>query len=1337
MTILIVDDNATCLALLREQLESGDYTVLEAMNGLEALEAVKSKSIDLVISDILMPRMDGYRLCHLLRHDDRSKDIPFIFYTGTYTSPSDETFALQLGADKFMEKTGSTESILAAVREVLERPRLKRGPVMDVGEQEVLHEYTERLVTKLKEKNDELTQWAAEIKKLSGAVEQTADSVVITDKEGMIRFVNPAFERATGFTREEVLGKTPRILRSGKHEQSFYESLWQTILSGETFRATFINKKKNGELYYEEQSITPIVDEAGAIAYFVSTGRDITEQKKGEEALRESENRYRMLFDGNPLPLWVFEIHTLRFLAVNDAAVKHYGYSRDEFLSMAITQIRPAEDVARVVEDVAKTREGSITHGFWKHLKKDGTVIDVEISAHDFTFSGKKARLVLANDVTEQKRAEQALVESEERYRQLTDTIKEVFWMTNVPKNEMIYISKGYEDLWGRTRESLYQNPLSWVESIHPDDRERILNDSLSKQTAGTYDEEYRIVQPEGSIRWIHDKAFPIQNEKGSVYRIVGVAEDITERKEVEARLDAERRLLRTIIEAIPDEVTVKDTERRFVDANAGAVRALKRTTRGEVLGKKDEDLIPESFAREAAREEEEIFRTGEPLINKDPLPAMDPRTGRIRRAILTSKLPLRDPSGSITGLVTVNRDVTNLMRSSEQVTQFSNLGQRLNSAAAAEDAARIIAETADSLMGWDACTIDLYSKPDDLVSSILNVDTLHGRRIDIPPLRRQGPPSDRMRRVLEKGAELILRGEEEGLSDNAVPFGDATRPSKSMMFVPIHSGEKLIGILSIQSYSVGAYNAEDLKTLESLAAYCGGALERIGNTQALLHSEERYRGLIDSAQDIILTVSLQGIITSLNPAFEKLTGWTWSEWIGKSLTDFFAPEDTVRAQRYLRQTLETGKTFSGEFRIQKKTGDFLVAEFITAPQIQEGVKVGLLGVARDITEKKNLEGQLRHAQKLESIGTLAGGVAHDFNNILGIILGYASILQRDSVTAETVEQVVKPITDAVQRGAGLVRQLLTFARKTGVITDPVNINTIVFELASMVRATFPKTIEILLETDPDLPILMADQSQLHQTLLNLCVNARDAMPSGGTITVRTGCIDGSSVRRRFPDAREEQYVVIVVGDTGSGMDEETRNRIFEPFFTTKELGKGTGLGLSVVYGVIQSLNGFIDVESEVGKGTTFHLYLPVLTIENLPPLQVRSSDETIRGGSETVLLVEDEESMHFLAKSFLEMNGYSVVSAFNGQEAVELFEQRRESIDLVLSDMGLPRLNGLEAVKRMKSLRADLKVILASGFIDPNQQAEIEKAGIKMVIQKPYNPVSILRSIRTMLDES
>ena len=1337
MTILIVDDNATSLALLREQLESGDYTVLEALNGLEALEVMKRKTIDLVLSDILMPKMDGYRLCHLIRHDDRLKNIPLIFYTGTYTSPSDEKFALELGADKFMEKTASRELLLAAVREVLEKPVLQRGTVREIGVGEVLQEYSERLVAKLKEKNDELTHWAAEIKKLSSAVEQTADSVVITDKEGMIRFVNPAFERATGFTGAEVLGKTPRILRSGKHEQSFYESLWQAILSGKTFRATFINKKKNGELYYEEQSITPLVDEAGAITHFVSTGRDITEQKQVEEALRESENRYRMLFDTNPLPLWVFEIATRRFLAVNDAAVKHYGYSREEFLSMAITQIRPEEDVARLVEDVDKTREGAISRGFWRHRKKDGTVIDVEISAHDFVFSGRKARLVLANDVTERKRAEQALLESEERYRQLTDTIKEVFWMTDAKKNEMVYISKGYEDIWGRTRESLYQNPLSWVESLYPEDRERVLSAAMQKQIRGTYDEEYRIVRSDGTIRWIHDQAFPIQDDQGIVYRVVGVAEDITARKEVEARLDAEHQLLRTIIEAIPDEITVKDTERRFVHVNAGAIYALKRTSREEVLGKKDEDIIPERFAREAVREEEEIFRTGKPLINKAPQPAVDSKTGKIQRAILTSKLPLRDPSGAITGLVTVNRDITNLMRSSTQVAQFSNLGQKLNSATTAEEAGRIIADTAQALMGWDACTIDLYSKQDDMVLSILNVDTLHDRRVDIPPSLHQSPPSARMRRVMEGGAELILRSAEEGFSDDANPFGDSTRPSKSMMIIPMRSGEKLIGILSIQSYSVGVYNSDDLKTLESLAEYCGGALERIANMQALRRSEERYRGLIDSAQDIILTVSLQGIITSLNPAFEKLTGWTRIEWLGKSLIDFFAPEDSSRAQGYLRQTLETGKTFSGEFRIQKKNGDFLIAEFITAPQIQEGVKVGLLGVARDITEKKGLEDQLRHAQKLESIGTLAGGVAHDFNNILGIILGYASILHRDNVTPEMVEQVVKPITDAVQRGAGLVRQLLTFARKTGVNTDPVNVNTIVFELASMVRATFPKTIEILLETDPNLPILMADQSQLHQTLLNLCVNARDAMPSGGTITVRTGRVDGPSVRRLFPDAREEHYVVIAVSDTGSGMDEATRIRIFEPFFTTKELGKGTGLGLSVVYGVIQSLNGFIDVKSEVGKGTAFHLYLPVLTIEDQPPPQARSAEETVRGGSETVLLVEDEESMHFLAKSFLEMNGYSVLSAFNGQEAVELFEQRRESIDLVLSDMGLPRLNGLEAVKRMKSLRPDLKVILASGFIDPNQQGEIEKAGITLVIQKPYNPVSILRSIRTMLDES
>jgi PAS domain S-box-containing protein len=1337
MTILIVDDNRTNLLLLREQLESGGYAVVEALNGLEALVVLGEKSVDVIISDILMPTMDGYKLCYEVQKDHRFRNIPFIFYTATYTSPGDEKFALELGGDKFLRKSASSEIILEAIREVLRKPKAKPGKAGDLGDLGILREYSQRLVAKLESKNSELERNAEELKKLSSAVEQTADSVVITDKEGSILFVNPAFEKSTGFIREEALGKTPRILRSGKHGKAFYESLWQTILSGNTFRAIFINRTKNGELYHEEQSITPIIDAGGAITHFVSTGRDITERKKAEETLRESEYRYRMLFDGNPLPLWVFEIETLRFLAVNDAAITHYGYSREEFLSMNITEIRPAGDVSRVVEDVARVQEGDISHGFWKHTKKDGTVIDVEVSAHDFTFSGKKARLVLANDVTERRRAEEALRESEERYRQLTDTIKEVFWMTDVEKNEMVYVSKGYEEIWGRTRESFYQNSHSWIESVHPEDRDRISEAAIQKQVRGTYDEEYRILRPDGSIRWIHDKAFPIRDAAGAVYRVVGVAEDVTARKEAGAKLDAERQLLNTIIEAIPDEITVKDTERRFVHVNAGAIRALKRTSAEEVLGKKDEDIIPGDFAREAVREEQKILETGTPLINKEPKPLVDSKTGRIRRAILTSKIPLRDSSGTITGLVTVNRDVTDLRRTSDQIAQFSNLGQKLNSATTAEEAARIIASTADALMGWDACTIDLYSQQEDMISSILTVDSIQGRRVDVPPVSPQQPPSNRMRRILEAGAELILRREEEGFSEDAAAFGDLTRPSKSMMFAPIRSAGKPIGILSIQSYSVQAYHADELKTLESLADYCGGALERISNMQALRRSEEQYRGLVDSAQDIVLTVSLRRIITSLNPAFEKLTGWTRNEWIGKSLTDFFFPADVDLAQRHFSQTLDTGNTFSGEFRIRKKTGDFLVTEFTTAPQIQEGVMVGLLGVARDITDKKSLEDQFRQAQKLESIGTLAGGVAHDFNNILGIILGYASILQRGAVTPESIEGSVKPITDAVQRGAGLVRQLLTFARKTEVNIGPVNVNAIVRELSSMLRATFPKSIDVLVGTDADLPILMADQSQLHQTLLNLCVNARDAMPSSGTITIRTGQVGGSSLLGRFPDAREEGYVMISVSDTGTGMDEATRNRIFEPFFTTKEPGKGTGLGLSVVYGVVKSLNGLIDVESEIGKGTTFHLYFPVPQQGTRLSTQVLATHEPVRGGTETILLVEDEEAMHFLAKSFLEMHGYTVLSAFDGLQAIELFEQHRGSIDMVFSDMGLPKLTGLEAVKRMKGIRPELKVILASGFVDPKDQGEIEKTGINRVIQKPYDTGLTLALIREVLDGS
>ncbi|MBI5472385.1 MAG: response regulator [Ignavibacteriae bacterium] len=389
----------------------------------------------------------------------------------------------------------------------------------------------------------------------------------------------------------------------------------------------------------------------------------------------------------------------------------------------------------------------------------------------------------------------------------------------------------------------------------------------------------------------------------------------------------------------------------------------------------------------------------------------------------------------------------------------------------------------------------------------------------------------------------------------------------------------------------------------------------------------------------------------------------------------------------------------------------------------------------RQIDTRKQLEQQLIHAQKMESIGTLAGGIAHDFNNILSIVLAHASFLTPDK--PDQVLQRKEAITVATDRAAALVRQLLTFARKTEADAECVEVNEILEELHRLLVETFPKIISIQRELADGLPYIGGDKSQVHQALLNLCVNARDAMPNGGSLTLRTTLVDAERITHKFPDARSESYVLISVIDTGIGMDEKTKQRIFEPFFTTKGIGRGTGLGLSVTYGVVVAHRGFIDVESAPGAGTAFHLYIPCLSQGHALPAHDIPALEHSVGGSETILIVEDEPDLASTLELVLATNGYHVLTATDGLEAIEIFRERADGIDLVISDIGLPKLDGWEAYKAIRAIAPRQRVIFASGYFDPEKRSEMMELGLKHFVPKPYHAQKILHEIRVALDDT
>jgi len=484
---------------------------------------------------------------------------------------------------------------------------------------------------------------------------------------------------------------------------------------------------------------------------------------------------------------------------------------------------------------------------------------------------------------------------------------------------------------------------------------------------------------------------------------------------------------------------------------------------------------------------------------------------------------------------------------------------------------------------------------------------------------------------------------------------------------------------------------------------------------------------------DILITTNDSFQIEMVQGGVTSLLGFQEEELIGKNLIDFIDQGEYLHEYRDLVRRKKMKQSYFDTEMITKN-GTSIPMNFSFSPMMFGKEISGFTGIGRDMREHRRLAEQLRQAQKMESLGTLAGGVAHDFNNILQIMLASNESLKKNLSDPQRAQKLVEIDRQAIDRGTYLVQQILTFARKTDVQFSHVDPNAVVQEVVKLSSMTFPKTITFSAKLDAKLPPISADRNQLHQVLLNLLVNARDVMPDGGEITIATSVVLANDMQKKFSEALDGSYVCISISDTGMGMTEGVRSRIFEPFFTTKEKGKGTGLGLAVVYGIVKLHHGFIDVQTAIGKGTTFCIYIPNTLHHALAGDISGEFHETACAGTETILVVEDEEVLRDFLKSSLEEKGYSVKIAVDGNDAVEVYQQNWKQIDLIVSDIGLPKLDGWKAIDKMTKFNPRLKAIVASGYFEPQQKKE-NKNGIYDFISKPYNPNSLLKSVRRVLD--
>lgn len=515
------------------------------------------------------------------------------------------------------------------------------------------------------------------------------------------------------------------------------------------------------------------------------------------------------------------------------------------------------------------------------------------------------------------------------------------------------------------------------------------------------------------------------------------------------------------------------------------------------------------------------------------------------------------------------------------------------------------------------------------------------------------------------------------------------------------------------------------------------GAVISHANITAQIRAEESVSiqiQILDNIGQAVIATDTEGEIIYANRYAGVLFGWSPSEMLGQNAMTVTVPQTTFAQANEIKERMRRGRSWSGEFQVRNREGRTFPALVTYSPlQDRDGKLIGIVGVSTDLTERKNLEQKFLRAQRMEGIGTLAGGIAHDLNNILAPVLMSVQML-RNMVKEEEGGELINTLESSLRRGSDLVKQVLAFARGVEGERAPVNLYYLANEIQKIVRDTFPKTVAFHLTAGHNIWPVMGDSTQLQQVLLNLCVNARDAMHDGGTLKVSMENVQLESVHAETnPDSKPGAYVLVKVSDTGPGISPVNRGKIFEPFFTTKALGKGTGLGLSTTLAIVKSHGGFINLHSMVGQGTTFDVYLPA-TNAMTDEAKSDSEESLPRGRGETILVVDDEEAIRKIAQRLLVMYGYRVLLASHGEEAMAIYRKHRDDIAAVITDMAMPIMDGPTMIMELIELNPDVRIIGSSGLTSNISVTKAAGAGVQHFISKPYTADAMLKTLKRAL---
>ena len=1023
-----------------------------------------------------------------------------------------------------------------------------------------------------------------------------------------------------------------------------------------------------------------------------SLENEIVTRKQIEEELRQSEENYRSIFNNAIMGIFRSSPEG-RYLDVNPAFARCIGFESPEKLMTTVTDIGSQlyvnpEERKRLLE---RLNEEGVVEGFEIQVRhRSGLSLWVLANVTNVRDENGKTLYYegTVQNITDRKHAEEALRESESKFRDLAE--KSLVGIYVVQDELFTYVNSKFADILGYGIDEITDR-LTVREVVFPEDWPMVA-ENLRKRLVGeriSLHYELRVVTKDKAIK--NAEVYSSRTTYQGKPAIIGTVLDVSERKRAEAALRESEAILRQVIDLVPHFIFAKDREGRFVLVNK-AVADAYGTSVEAITGKTDADFNPstnevEHFVGDDLR----VMDSG--AIMEIPEETITDARGQVR-ILQTTKIPftLSRIGDAVLG---VSTDITERKRAEKALRQSEEKYRNIF-----ENAVEGIFQTTldGRLINANPALARMmgYDSPDELIAAINDL----GQQIYVHP-------EDRVQFL----QQLQANGMVEALE------------------VQMYRKDGTIIWTSMNTRAVYAESGQIIRidgTLEDIT-------RRKSVEQALLESEAKYRSVVESSLAGFYIIQ-DDLFRFVNRRFSEITGYPYAEVVNRlHFLDLIHPDDQARLAENAERRLKGEKAYTEyDFKVIKKDGSVITVKVFGGSSMLDG-RPALCGTFVDITREQVLESQLRQAQKMEAIGTLAGGIAHDFNNILTALIGYGTMLQCRMEENDPLRHYTDLILSASHKAVNLTQSLLAFGRKKPLSLKPVNLNTIIKGTEKLLRRLI--TEDIILETQlagSEL-VVLADITQIDQILFNLTTNARDAMPRGGTlrITTETVMLDNTFILTHgFGECG--RYALLAVSDAGMGIGKETLEKIFDPFFTTKEVGRGTGLGLSTVYGIVKQHRGYITVDSERDRGTTFHIYLPAAraAVEEELPVAI-----DFQRGRETILVAEDDEDVRRFVRDILGHYGYTVIEAVDGEDAVAKF-RRHQEIDLVILDSIMPKLNGREACEAIRALQPATSFLFMSGY---TSDIVLEK-GIGeqefAFIPKPLEPKALLAKMREILDK-